>query len=292
MSAGFPVQPLPEYPNELTPHYRVGRGSPVVLLHGAAMSWRAWRPVLPLLARRHDVFVPTLAGHRGGPGLHPGSAAELASVVDVLCDQLDEAGIDTAHLVGNSLGGWLAFELARRGRARSVLAISPAGTWGARRDLHRLLWLFRLGYHAAGNPRLSGLVRYRALRRVVLGRVVAHPERVSDADLREMIENMVSCPLLDALLAGQARMEPMTDFDVALCPVRIAWAERDRILPYRRYGRPMANVVRGAEFSLLPGVGHVPMYDDPRLVARTILELTSAVDDVWLDDSRAHRRLA
>jgi pimeloyl-ACP methyl ester carboxylesterase len=278
MTSTFAAQP--EYPDELAGQYRIGQGTPLVLLHGATMTWRAWCPVLPFLAGRHDVFVPTLAGHRGGPGLRPGAAAELSSVVDVLCDQLDEAGIETAHLVGNSLGGWLAFELARRGRARSVLAISPAGGWLAHRDLRRLLWLFRLGYAAVGNPRLSGLAQYRVLRQVVLSRVVAYPDRVPDVVVQDMIENVLACPLLDAVLSGAARMEPMAPFDVALCPVRVVWAERDRIIPYRRYGRPLRDVVRGAEFSQLPGVGHVPMYDDSRLVARAILDLTRAVDDV------------
>ncbi|HSK59499.1 MAG TPA: hypothetical protein VK935_10635 [Actinomycetospora sp.] len=46
--------------------YRGGRGEPLVLLYGASMSWRAWRPVLPGLVAHHDVLVPTMAGHRGG----------------------------------------------------------------------------------------------------------------------------------------------------------------------------------------------------------------------------------
>ncbi|WP_064745414.1 alpha/beta fold hydrolase [Pseudonocardia acaciae] len=271
----------------VTPYHRAGVGSPLVLLHGATMSWRAWEPVLPFLVRRHDVFAPTLAGHRGGPPLRDGAPAGLDSVVDVLCDQLDEAGIETAHLVGNSLGGWLAFELARRGRARSVLGLSPAGTWRARRDVLRLLWMFRLGYLAVGNPVLTtvaeNLTRNAVLRRAVLGRVVARPGRVSAERLRDMLADMAGCDLLPAMLAGREPAEPMAEFDVALCPVRIAWAQRDRVIPFRRYGRPMREVVRGAEFGLLRGVGHVPMYDDPRLVARTILELTSAVDAGFAD---------
>jgi pimeloyl-ACP methyl ester carboxylesterase len=284
MTTRFTVEPRSGYPDSVTPYHRAGRGTPLVLLHGATMSWRAWRPVLPFLVGRHDVFAPTLAGHRGGPPLPAGAPAGLAAVVDALCDQLDRAGIETAHLVGNSLGGWLAFELARRGRARSVLALSPAGTWRARRDVLRLVWMFRLGYAAMGSPAPSALARFGVLRRAVLSRVVARPGRVSVEQLRGMLADMAGCELLPALLAGPAGAgwaEPMAEFDVALCPVRIAWAERDRVIPFRRYGLPMRRVVRGAEFGVLRGVGHVPMYDDPRLVARTILELTTSVDAAW-----------
>lgn len=292
MTSRFAVRGQPGCPDAVTPYHRAGQGSPLVLLHGATMSWRAWRPVLPFLVGRHDVFVPTLAGHRGGPRLPDGAEPGLDAVVDVLCAQLDEAGIDTAHLVGNSLGGWLAFELARRGRARSVLGLSPAGTWQARRDVLRLLWMFRLGYAAVGSPRLTALAEHGVLRRAVLSRVVARPGRVSVEELRDMVADMAACELLPALLAGPGRPQPLAEFDVALCPVRIAWAERDRVIPFRRYGRPMREVVRGAEFGLLRGVGHVPMSDDPRLVARTILELTTAVDAVWGVEPATGRRSA
>lgn len=271
-----------------TSAFRDGSGSPVVLLHGVTMSWRAWRPVLPFLVGRHDVFAPTLAGHRGGPGLRKGATPGITAIVDVLCDQLDEAGIEAAHLVGNSLGGWVAFELARRGRALSITAISPAGTWTARRDLLRLLWMIRIGHTAIGLPWLSGLTRNRVVRRAAIARSVGDPDRIPADDLEDMIADLEGCDMLGALFGGEAKLRQLTDFDVALCPVKIAWAERDRFIPFNRYGRPMMDVVRGAEFVMLPGVGHVPMYDDPRLIARTILEMTSSVDAAY--EVKAPRR--
>lgn len=290
MAEMSPVDPSQGAGQQVTPFFRDGTGSPLVLLHGATMSWRAWNPVLPFLVGRHDVFAPTMAGHRGGPGLRDGATPGITAIVDVLCDQLDEAGIETAHLVGNSLGGWVAFELARRGRARSLVAISPAGTWRARRDLMRLLMLFRLGAMATGNPRLSALSRNGLVRRFALGRSYAHPERLSRAEIEGAVADMEGCPMLTALFSGEANLHPMTDFDVALCPVKVAWAERDRVIPFGRYGRPMQKVVRGAEFVTLPGVGHVPMSDDPRLIARTILDMTTSVDAAHQVATRPRRR--
>lgn len=269
---------VPEMPDCFTPSYRAGRGTPLVLLHGATMSWRAWRPVLPFLVGRHDVFAPTLTGHRGGPSLPPGATPGMAALVDQLCAQFDEAGIETAHLVGNSLGGWVALELARRGRARSVVAFSPAGAWRSRGDFERLVALFHTAHAVLGNPLLGPLVRNRILQRLGLTRVAAHPTHIPAEDVREMIADMVGCEMFDAMFRSPLEVARLAPFDVALCPVRIAWAQRDRVISYRRFGRPMRELVPGAEFSLLPGVGHLPMYDDPRLVARTVLELTGAVD--------------
>jgi pimeloyl-ACP methyl ester carboxylesterase len=256
------------------------------------MSWQAWRPVLPFLVGRHDVFAPTLAGHRGGPALPANAAPGVSAIVDVLCDQLDEAGIEAAHLVGNSLGGWVAFELARRGRALSVVAISPAGTWAARRDLVRLLLMMRLGHAAIGMPVLNKLTRNSAVRRAAIARTVGDPRKIPTADIEHMIADLEDCDMLTAMLHGEGTLQPMTDFDVALCPVKIAWAERDRFIPFNRFGRPMMDVVRGAEFVMLPGVGHVPMFDNPRLIARTILEMTSTVDATYevVNPTRGKRR--
>ncbi|MGI8814453.1 MAG: alpha/beta fold hydrolase [Pseudonocardia sp.] len=115
--------------------HRAGQGTPLVLLHGANLSWRVWRPVLPFLTGRHDVFVPTMAGHRGGPVLGPESGLGMAAVVDALCDQLDQAGIETVHLAGKtpSLVGppwsWPAGAgPARSPRSRRPAAGSPVGT--------------------------------------------------------------------------------------------------------------------------------------------------------------------
>jgi pimeloyl-ACP methyl ester carboxylesterase len=99
----------------------------MVCLHGFTDTWRTWELVLPALERRHDVLAPTLVGHAGGPALEgPVTAATLPDAVE---RAMDAAGFATAHLVGNSLGGFVALQLAARGRAESVVALAPAGGW-------------------------------------------------------------------------------------------------------------------------------------------------------------------
>jgi pimeloyl-ACP methyl ester carboxylesterase len=101
---------------------------PLVLLHGITMSGNAWQDVVPLLSDHHEVFTPTALGHRGGPPVQR-RPATITDVVDAAEHYLDERGLERPHLAGNSLGGLVAIELARRGRAATVCAFSPGGFW-------------------------------------------------------------------------------------------------------------------------------------------------------------------
>ena len=109
---------------------------PLVLLHGVTNSARIWDDVAPLLADEFDIIAPTAAGHRGGASATRG--VTISRLVDDVERLLDAQGLHQAHLAGNSMGGWVAIELARRGRALSVCALSPAGCWtpGAQDEAH------------------------------------------------------------------------------------------------------------------------------------------------------------
>src|SRR5204863_3072448 len=125
-----------------SPTYRGGSGDPLVLLHGGGGTRRLWRTTIPLLEPHHDVLAVTLAGHFGGP---PGEPATLETIVDAVERDMDEAGFETAHVAGGSLGGWVAFELARRGRAASVVAIAPVGGWEKGSfEVRRVVWIYRI----------------------------------------------------------------------------------------------------------------------------------------------------
>src|SRR3954454_7098836 len=100
---------------------------PLVLLHGLGMSARVWDGVLPLLEPHHEVVALTALGHRGGAAAGPGTVT-VGALVDHAEQALAERGWDRPHVAGNSLGGWMAIELARPGRARTVCALSPAGS--------------------------------------------------------------------------------------------------------------------------------------------------------------------
>jgi pimeloyl-ACP methyl ester carboxylesterase len=251
---------------------RAGSGTPLVLLHGITGSARMWRRTLPLLAPYHEVIAPTALGHRGGarPALRP---TRIEHVVDDAERCLDGLGYQRVHLAGNSMGGWVALELARRKRALSVCALSPAGAWvehGASRAARKL----RNAVSGTRNARwiLPLLAQSARFRRWALRDSAAYGERVSRAELVELADDLLGCDVYEDIFGSTEQLLPFTPD----CPVTLAWSGADRIFPLHMHGGLARERVQGAHFMVLDGVGHVPMMDDPRLVAETILASTRA----------------
>jgi pimeloyl-ACP methyl ester carboxylesterase len=265
---------------ELTPVHRGGTGSPLLLLHGVGAIWRAWSPVLPYLEPHHDVIVPTLPGHGGGTPLDPDIAPSVDALADDIEKELDRLGLQKVHIAGNSLGGWIGMELARRGRARSLVLFSPAGAWRSQRSIELRANAIRLSVGALGRcvSRADTISANTLLRWSLLAGQVAHPERVPPEELAAYIRAggvaPVVVPLLRAITLRQVHPLP-ADRDY---PVRLVWADRDRVLPFNGFGAAMLERIPGAELIRLPGVGHVPMSDDPARVAELILQITVGID--------------
>ena len=262
-----------------TPGHRGGSGTPILLLHGFSVTWRSWKPVLPLLEGYHDVIAPTLLGHSGAALLPDGVAPSVDALLDGVVAELDSLGLDKVHVVGNSLGGWLALELARRGRARSVVVFSPAGGWSSNLRLATLVAGMRLAFELLDvlGPRVDVLARNPRTRAWFVSAMVAHPERFDPADLVADVRALRHAPVLRPLLAvlGEHPFQYMPDPG---CPVRVVRGRKDRVIPFPTFGRPLLDKLPSAELLFLDDVGHVPMSDDPRAVARLILQVTDAVD--------------
>ena len=249
---------------------------PMVLIHGFSGTWEAWEPVQPALEAEHEVHAVRLAGHCGGAPLDDPSTDAL---VDALERDMDRAGYETAHLIGNSLGGWMALELAKRGRARTVVALSPGGGWeagdSAERRVHRFFRRTHRALRIAG-PRADLLASRPGLRKLALRDTMARPERVPRRAAAAMIRGAADCPAYVPLMEAIARDGPPTDFRSIDVPIRVAWGTGDRILTYPRYWEPLERILPAeTELVELPGLGHVPMWDDPDLVARTVLAVTA-----------------
>jgi pimeloyl-ACP methyl ester carboxylesterase len=227
--------------------------------------------VIPQLTEQFDVFAPNLPGHAGRP--RPASPHTINDLADALEAELDSAGIETAHLAGNSLGGWLAVELARRGRARSVVAFSPAGGWHPGetrllRHFYSMRWMARL---AVLLP--AFVLRSARLRRFALRAAAEYGDRLTPRQTLASAKAARACVLNDFSGLSDG-LEPQR-FIGLTTPVLIAWSEHDRIIPAAHYTARWREEVPTATWTTLAGVGHCPMYDDPNLVARTVLEWAS-----------------
>ena len=260
--------------------HRAGSGSPMLLIHGFSASCGIWRPLLPTLEQHHDVLAATLLGHAGGPEYLAGSPATPDALADALERDMDSAGFERAHLVGNSLGGWLALELAARGRALSTTALSPAGGWNhGGPQTKRLGRLFRQNYRLVKllGPRGAELMRRRRFRALALRDVASRPAEVPAALAVEMTQAAAACtiylPLLEELTSTG-----FGDLAAIDSPVQIAWGTKDRILPWPAYAERFRRLAPDAQWVTLEGLGHCPMLDDAPLTTNTILELTHRVD--------------
>jgi pimeloyl-ACP methyl ester carboxylesterase len=254
-----------------TAQHRGGSGPPLVCLHGFLDTWSTWELVLPLLERRFDVLAPTLPGHAGGELLPEVDEGVMADAVERV---MDAAGFEDAHVVGNSLGGFVALQLAARGRARSVVALAPAGGWGRgdaereklfdlQRDLYRQLRTAAVNADAlvateSGRRRATELltVSYRHIPAELIAHQLAAAAASSGAE---------------ELLDFASGREWSLDASAIASPVRFVWGAEDRLLPWpSAAARFRTDWLKLADWVVLDGVGHCPQLDVPLVTAELI----------------------
>ena len=262
--------------------YRAGEGEPLVLVHGFTATWRCWLPQLAELVPRFDVIAPTLHGHHGGPPIPDGRRSRSTSdAADHLEQQLDDLGVGEAHFAGNSMGGALALELAKRGRALSVVAISPGGGWPADDTAEglRIIKEFTRNQKLArvSAPRAAQIMRRPLMRKIALRDVMVYGDQVPPGEAVLLVRSSIECTVVDdvfdTIRSGTALLQ---DLDTIKAPVLVAWGDKDRILPLPKHGPRFRDEIPGVEFRVLKGLGHTPMWDDPGLVTKTIADFAAA----------------
>ena len=248
---------------------RAGSGPPLVLLHGIGHRRQAWDAVLDRLTPHREVIAADLPGH-GESSPMDTSRPVTEVLAEELLALLDRLGLGRPHLAGNSLGGRIALEAAGLGRAASVTALSPAGFWRSDRELAYIKGIFKsmevLGVRL--EPLAPTLARTTAGRAVLVSTIVSRPSRMSrEQVLGDLAAFLAARPTMNAILAAAPPFTGKVPDDV---PVTIAWGSRDRLTRPRQALEARAWLPE-ATFIRLPGCGHVPMTDDPALVARVLL---------------------
>jgi pimeloyl-ACP methyl ester carboxylesterase len=250
-----------------------GTGEPIVLIHGVGHRRQAWDPIVPLLADDFQVITIDLPGFgESGPLVMKKGHAQDALRKE-LVETVEFLGLENPHVVGNSLGGLIALEIALDGRAKSVTALSPAGFWDGEADFTYINALFNtmMTIAAVTRPIARPLLSLSIGRKLAFSWLNAHPENVPPEAAYGDFKALVSAaPNVRRLLAERYQFAGTFD-----APATIAWAEKDRVLlPYQ--ARRAARLLPNAAHITLDGVGHVPMWDNPELVADTIRDTVLA----------------
>jgi pimeloyl-ACP methyl ester carboxylesterase len=242
-----------------------------VLLHGVGHRRQAWGAVLDLLTPHRDVILADLPGHGESSPLRLEGRNAIQAMSDETIALLDDLKLDRPHLAGNSLGGALALLAAVQGRAASVTALSPAGFWpeGRRFNSAKAIFGFMQLGATALQPVTGPLSRTVAGRALLCGTIVSRPARMSAEQARGDAAAFLAAR--DAMRAVLAVTTPFTASIPDDIPVTIAWGTRDRILPPRQADIARQRLPHATHIPL-PGCGHVPMTDDPALVAKVLLE--------------------
>jgi pimeloyl-ACP methyl ester carboxylesterase len=260
---------------------RAGSGEPLVLIHGIGHRLQAWDPIFDRLAAHHDVIAIDLPGFGQSPVPAGGMPRGMPATIKTIVPALAAFGLERPHVAGYSLGGAISLELAAAGVVASATAFSPAGfyTTAERRRALTTLRMLRANTYLPA-PLLRAALRSGFVRAMSFAPLVAHPRRL---DPERAFGDALS------LRRGRgfetvARAARNYRFDGSRLrgssvPVTVGWGDRDRIFGVHQAER-VGKELPGARVVVMPNCGHVPMSDDPDLVASLILQTTGALPRV------------
>jgi pimeloyl-ACP methyl ester carboxylesterase len=255
-------------------HYRAGAGEPLVLLHGVGESAVGWRPVQEALSRDYDVIALDFPGFGGSARLPAGALPDTAALADAVEREMDQLGIGDFHVAGYSLGARVSLELATRGRIRSVTAIAPDGL-GI--PLERV---FQATALMAGRTMATLLAPVATLmtasgpgRSLFFAMERSRPWMLPRQDARQLLLNFANASAYEETVLASMFDVP-TGLDRITCPVLIMQGTADPLVPMQ--SPRFLTFIPNAQFRWLYGLSHVPISDDPQLVARLMLDFLSA----------------
>lgn len=257
-------------------YHRQGQGPELVLLHGVGHHWQAWRPVIDLLAGEFDVIACDSPGFGRSAPLPAGIEPTIPAYVDAFEWFFAELGVQRPHVAGNSMGGAIALELARRRGIRSATAFSPAGFWTMPelRFTQASLGALAAIPHSA-RPAVEALSQRPRGRILLFSQLFGYPARMPAQEALSTLRDAWASPALAGALAGFDSYLFEAPQALRATPVTIAWGERDRLLPYRLQAPRARNLLPWANHVTLRA-GHVPFFDDPAAVAAAIRSTATA----------------
>ncbi|HXH30999.1 MAG TPA: alpha/beta hydrolase [Bacteriovoracaceae bacterium] len=252
-------------------HYtRSGSGKPLLLIHGLGGSSKSWQPVVSLLERHREVIAVDLPGFGTSPGC---SQSTLRSLTQALTEFLISNDLQGIDVVGHSMGGRIAIELARGNHIGAMVLIGPAGFFkGWERHLtYTTLLLVRL-LAKWFMPLLTSLNRSHTLRKIAFFQLSPNISVVSPAVVSQKIRDLSKSRSFEPLLTELCYRSQLLEGGTPLTqPLTFIWGKKDRIC-FPRQAPRAARQFPQAKLHLLENCGHFPHWDSPEKISRLILE--------------------
>lgn len=255
-------------------YVRRGSGSPLLLVHGLGAGWRSWSPIVDELAEHREVIAVDLPGFGQTPPLT--GEISIATLTDSVADFISEQGLEGVSTVGQSMGGRMVLELARRGIGGDTVSLDPGGFWSDREvavfgaTLRPSIVLVR-----ALRGRLPALLGSPVGRTLLLAQLSARPWALSREtvlpDVRGLVESPSTGAALNALIKGPKQQGAPAG--TAPGRITIGWGRRDLVtLP--RQAKRATELFPDAVLHWFERCGHFPQWDAPHEATRLILDRT------------------
>lgn len=253
---------------------RRGSGSPLLLVHGLGAGRRSWDPIIDELADHRDVVAVDLPGFGESPPLV--GEVSIATLTDAVAGFIREQGLDGVCTAGQSMGGRIVLELARRGIGGDTVALDPGGFWSDRE---------RFVFGATLRPSIAAVrVLRRALptllgtsvgRTVLLAQFSARPWALARETVLPDVRGLAEAPSTGAALKALTKGPKQQGAPAGTVPgrVTIGWGRRDRVTVPKQAGRA-TELFPDARLHWFERCGHFPQWDAPNEATRLILDNT------------------
>jgi pimeloyl-ACP methyl ester carboxylesterase len=244
----------------------------VILLHGFGASLETWEPWAEALSAHFRVIRFDLAGF-GLTGPDPTGDYTIARDMQILAGLMDQLGLERASLIGNSLGGRIAWNFAAQHprRVARLVLVSPDGFASPGFDYDK----------APEIPLLMQVLPYvapRSLLRMNLAVAYARPEALGEAILTRYRDLMLTPGVRGAILARMAQVmlrDPAPVLARIAAPTLLLWGEKDGMIPISNAEDYLRNLP-DARLVALPNLGHVPFEEDPAASLAPVAAFLSA----------------
>ena len=241
----------------------LGSGPPLLFVHGLSGCWQNWLENIPHFARTHRVIAVDLPGFGASPlPREPISIPGYARFLDRVCDALS---IDAAAVVGNSMGGHIATELAivSPQRVERLMLVSAAGISAEHAQRHAVMTGGRVlaAVMTRAAVRNAEMAQRPGTRRIALSFVARHPDRLSAPLAHELMEGAGKPGFLPALEAVITHRISERLPQIA-CPTLVLWGEDDHVISVRD-ARRFGKLIPDVRVEVWPDTGHVAMLERP-----------------------------